>query len=117
MVPVIISVVGRTSGRRSPRLNVVAIVDPARLRSRSGVLAMRGAGNPVPLIVMAVVGLVADAVAADRAAVGTRRRAAARPVRRAARARACSGSCRSSTACRRGSISARSPPASPPSRR
>ena len=74
-------------------------------------------GNPIPLVVMAAVGAIAHAGAAESRSNGNARSCCVSAGSSACRARDSSGSCRLSTRCRRGSISARSRRASPPSRR
>ena len=90
---------------------------PARLRSPSA----RSPGDRRAAVLPAVadprVGLVLMQAPAGRPAVGARRRAAARTVRRAARARPVLGRAVRRSRRRPGSISARSRPALPPSRR
>ena len=100
-----------------PRINIVAIADSARVARDRCVLGGRAAGNPIPLVVMAIVGVVL--MQAPRIAQQWERAVVLRLGRfvglrgpgpvldRAVRRHAS----------RRGSISGRSPPASPPSRR
>jgi hypothetical protein len=56
MVPVIFGR-GQDSGRRAPRMNVVSVVI-LLVSLTIGVLAMRALDNPVPLMVMAIVGVI-----------------------------------------------------------
>ena len=98
------------------RINVVAVAILLGAAA-AGVAAAAATGNRAWIVSAVLIGLLL--MQSPRVALQWERAVVLRlgPVHRTAAARACSGSCRSSIGCRRGSTSGPSPPPSRPSRR
>ena len=99
-----------------PRLNVISLGVFLVSIALAVFAGVRTKARLAPIVIM-LVGVVADAVAAHRPAVGARRGAAARPLRRPARPGPVLDRAVRRLRLRPGSTSARSPPGSPPNRR